>query len=114
MTDKPKKKKKPLTATPVYRITAALRRIWMWSPERAAIVKRADKHCEECSCECATTKKQEEKTGKPLLEIHHVIPCDLTELAKLVHRRLFPGEYLGLCQSCHVEAEEQIKLRKGE
>jgi len=107
---KPKKKKKPLTATPVGRITAMLRKIWMWSPERAAIMKRGAKHCEECGCEGVQTKKQEEATGKARLEIHHIVPCDMTELAKLIHKRMFPGnDNLDcLCIPCHKKADEII------
>ena len=110
--DKPAKKRKPLTATPVGRITAMLRKIWMWSPERAAAMRKAPrKICEECGCEGVETKIQEEKTGKPRLEIHHAEPCDMTELAKLIHRRMFPGadKLDRLCQRCHIEVESILK-----
>jgi len=106
-----KKKKKPLTATPVGRITAMLRKVWMWSPERAAVMKRAAKHCEECGCSGVATKKEQEKKGGARLEVHHVVPCDMTELAKYIHKRMFPGaDNLNcLCQECHLSADEEIR-----
>lgn len=111
---KPKKRKKSATTTPVARITNMLRRIWLWSPERTAVVKRAGGKCEECECELSKTAKEFEKTGNPRLEIHHVEPVDMTELAKLIHRRLFPGaDGLDcLCRSCHGEAEAIAKREK--
>lgn len=104
-------KKKPLTKTPVGRITIALRKIWMWSPERREVMKRAGKHCEECGTECVETIKQQQKTGKPRLEIHHVEPCDMTALAKMVHAKMFPGsdKLDCLCQDCHKEAEAILR-----
>lgn len=109
-----KKEKTPLTTTPIGRITAMLRKIWMWSPERAAAMKRGAKHCEECGCEGVPTKKDAEKTGKKRLEVHHVIPCDMTELAKLIHKRMFPGvENLDcLCTDCHKVADEVLNREK--
>lgn len=110
-TEKPKKKKLPLTATPVARITSMLRKIWTWSPERAAVMKRSGGYCEECGLPGSKTKKQQIKNGGKRLEVHHCAPCDMTELAKLIHKRMFPGAELltAVCEECHVEMDEQVK-----
>ena len=107
-------KRKPRTKTQVSLIANMLRKIWSWSPERSAVVKRANKHCEECGVPVASTKKEQEKKGGRRLEIHHIDPVNMTELAKLIHKRLFPGadKLLGLCQKCHKEADEVIKREK--
>jgi len=104
---KPAKKK----STPVGRITNALRRIWLWSPERAEVVKRAGKYCEECGVEGVFNRKDADKTGKPRLEIHHVEPCDMTQLAKMIHKRMFPGadKLDCLCVDCHRKADAIIQ-----
>lgn len=115
MTDKPKKKrKKPLTKTPVARITSALRLIWTYSPEKREIMKRANGHCEECGEPGAKTKKEQEKKGGKRLEVHHLEPCDLTKLAKKIHAVMFPGpgKLTALCQECHLEADEILRREK--
>jgi hypothetical protein len=108
------KKKKPRTKTQVSTIASAIRRIWQWSPEKAAIVKRANKHCEECGEPVSNTKKQQEKKSGKRLEIHHLEPVKMTDLAKMIHARLFPGadKLLGLCQDCHKEADAVINREK--
>ena len=111
--EKPKKEKKvkKKRKTPVSRITAALRKIWMWSPERAEIMKRSNGECEECGCGCAKTRKKQEETGLPLLEIHHPNRCNMTEMAKVIHAKMFPGadKLDALCQNCHRKADEVLK-----
>jgi hypothetical protein len=103
MREKAKKKQ-----TPVGRISSALRKIWMWSPERAVVMKRAAGICEECGCTCGKTKKQAEAKKLSLMEIHHVEQCNMTKMAKEIHAKMFPGEDKldALCQTCHVKADE--------
>jgi hypothetical protein len=107
-------KRKPRTKTQVSTIASAIRRIWQWSPEKAEIVKRANKHCEECGEPVSNTKKQQEKKGGKRLEVHHMEQCEMTKLAKMIHSKLFPGpdKLLGLCEQCHREADVVINREK--
>lgn len=107
-------KRKTRTKTNVSLITNVLRRIWSWSPERAAVVKRAKGHCEECGEPVAATKKEQEKKGGRRLEIHHLEPVKMTDLAKMIHARLFPGpdKLLALCEQCHKEADAVINRER--
>jgi len=106
---------KPKKAKPrkdkVSTITSALRRIWLYSAQRQETLKRAGGICEECGTECAKSRVDAEKTGNPMIEVHHVEPCDLTKLAKLVHAAMFPGadKLDALCGSCHKEADAIIR-----
>ena len=97
-------------------ITAALRKIWMYSSQRRAIIKRANGCCEECGIEGVFNRKDADKTGKPRLEIHHVEPCDMTQLAKMVHKRMFPGadKLDCLCVDCHRKADAIIQREKND
>ena len=97
------KKKKPLTATRVSTITNALRRIWLWSPERRAALKRAGIG-KACACEeCGITVGEGAK-----LEVHHVDPCDMTKLAKKVREKMFNTEFDVLCQECHRDVHNNV------
>jgi predicted HNH restriction endonuclease len=90
------KTKKPKTKTAIGTITNQLRKIWLWSPERRAALRRAGIG-KKCACEeCGKTVEEGAK-----LEVHHVTPCSLTKEAKRIHERLFNSEFDVLCHDCH-------------
>lgn len=96
----PKKKRKWNGAA---LITAAIRRIWAWSPLRREALKRAkvgkDICCEECG----------DITDKP--EVHHDSEVVLHSMSKEIAAKLFPDvdQLTVVCKSCHLEKHRRDK-----
>lgn len=90
------------------RITSALRRIWLYSPQRRLVVAQARADNNRCtSC----------RKPQPKCDIDHVqsvVPVegfngDWTNYI----RRLFEGELTWLCKDCHnIKTAEMRELRK--
>lgn len=97
-------------------IRSALRKLWMWSPQRRAALKRAKWNgtkfyrCQECHL----------PTEKP--EVDHKIPCGPTPGSKfgasaswdIFINRLFTSEagLRVLCKPCHANITEAQRANK--
>lgn len=97
-------KKNPYV-TPVSRITAALRQVWLRSRERAAALKR-DKY----TCQCCGRKQTKRKGEEFIVHVHHRDGIDWGEITKIIRERVLqtPDALVTLCKECHeIEHENQ-------
>lgn len=83
------KRKKNVTITPRYRIVAMLRKLWLWSPERRAALKR-DKQC----LTCGSTES---------LQVHHCVHPDWTHIIEIIQKELLcdVSKLETHCKDCH-------------
>ena len=84
---------KKLAHTPKSKITSPIRRIWLYSRERAAALKRDGKTCQCCGA-----------TGK--LHVHHINPIGKkawAEIEALIRKYVLvnPRFLTTLCKRCH-------------
>ena len=89
-------KKKPFT--PNYKITRALRKLYLESRERGAALKRDGYSCQECG------KKQSKAKGKEVkVQVHHIHGIDWEDLRDMVRKRLLqnPDALITYCVGCH-------------
>jgi 5-methylcytosine-specific restriction endonuclease McrA len=86
--------RKNMLKTPRSRITSALRRLWLYSRERAYAVKQG-RRCSMCG-------------SKDKLEVHHVKPADMDRIVDTIYEELLIGsEGLNvLCRTCHRKTHE--------
>lgn len=101
--------KKRTDYTPNSRITAALRRLWLYSRERATAVKRDKNTCQVCY------KKGSKAKGKKVdIEIHHLQEGDINwdRIHRVIRAELLcePKGLITLCRACHKEAHEKGEL----
>ena len=83
---------KKLPFTPKSKITSAIRRVWLYSRERAQALKR-DKVCQSCGAD----KK---------LHVHHIDPIGKkawAEIEKIIRKHILvkPNKLTVLCKRCH-------------
>ena len=95
---------KKLKHTPNSKITSPLRRLSMYSRERAAVLKRAGGICEYCGV-------------KAKLQAHHQRPINWGRIIRIIRQELLvsPDEMDAICHECHeVETAKQREERKNE
>ena len=93
-----------LPITPNSKITSPLRRLSLYSRERAVAIKRAAGHCEYCG-------------KKAKLEAHHQRSINWGRILRVLRQELFVApEFIDcICPECHkVETDRQREERKGE
>ena len=83
---------KKLPYTPKSKITSAIRKIWLYSRERSAALKR-DKVCQSCGSDKA-------------LHVHHIKPIGKKawkEIEDLIRKHILvnPKKLTVLCRRCH-------------
>ena len=92
---------KRLEQTPNSQIRSALRKIFLWSRERASILKRDKYTCTVCG------SKQSRAKGKECrVEVHHVDGIVWQRMYEAVRNDLLNQEMVTLCVSCHREGGE--------
>lgn len=91
---------KKLPNTPRSRITSAIRRLWLYSRERAAALKRAKNCCESCG-KLSITRKG----GTVKLEVHHMDGIEWDKIIEYIQRHVLvdPSKLEVLCHECHME-----------
>ncbi len=96
--------KKRKDFTPNSQITSALRRLFLRSRERAAVLRRDSYTCTICN------KKQTKKKGKELkVCVHHLHGINWQTLIEVVRECLLcePKYMVTLCQNCHKNEHEK-------
>jgi hypothetical protein len=90
------------------RITSALRKVWLWSPARVAIIKKSRLEGNVCyDCEKWSTERCDIDHVKPVVGIEGFRDWNT------YIERLFNGELRPLCKPCHkVVTSKQRKARK--
>ncbi len=104
---KKKRRKTPLTETLYSTITSTLRgKLWRWSPEKKAVVKRAGGRCEMCG---------KEVTGYGAIG-HHIVPVDFRRIERVLREELLVAVegLLLLCRGCHHEVHHGKKGKDNE
>ena len=98
------RQKKPKHTTRA-RIKAALRLLWLHSPERAATLKYDNYSCTSCG------KKQSKRKGHEVkIEVHHTEGINWDDIADNILYWIFQGEQVTLCKDCH---KQITKIEKG-
>ena len=96
MAKKLTKKKKAKTYKLRSRLTSAIRKVWLYSPQRRDVLKAA----KENGNKCALCNKAQEK-----LEVDHVksaVPLSgWTGDWTLYITQMFEGEMMAICKPCH-------------
>ena len=95
-------KKKP--NTPRSRVKGALRRLWLYSRERDAAIKRDGYTCQNCH------RKQSKAKGKEFkVEVHHRAGIDWDGVVDIIIDRVLkhPDELETLCKQCHEKIHEK-------
>jgi 5-methylcytosine-specific restriction endonuclease McrA len=92
-------RKKPIT--PRSRIVSTLRRLWMYSRERAERLRLDDKQCQYCG-------------STEHLEVHHYeeIPWDV--IIRFIYKYILvnPKDCVTLCRKCHkIETDRQRSMK---
>ena len=79
-------------------ITAMLRKLWLWSPERRAALKRDNNTCQMCGKKASKAKGKEFK-----VEVHHKDGTPLKKVVELIRKYLLvnPDKLETLCRDCH-------------
>ncbi len=98
-------KKKP--STPRNRVKVALRRLWLYSRERAKALKDAGRSCKMCGIKQSVAEGKEVK-----LEVHHDPPINWSGIVDLIFERLLNTPQYPLCKDCHESKHEDIKSMK--
>lgn len=101
-TKRKKRKKKPVT--PRSRITNTLRRLWLYSRERAEALKLQDRRCQVCGVRESKARDNVQK-----IEVHHIDGIDVWhEIAELIYAKLLvpPDKLECLCPEHHKEKHE--------
>ena len=92
--------------TPKGRIISSLRKLWLYSRERAAALKRAENRCECCGALSKTRKG-----GTVTLEVHHNNPIgkEWQLIAEKIYRHILvnPKHLTVFCKDCHEEEHNQ-------
>jgi len=86
------------------KITVALRRLWLYSGERAEALKRADYSCEECGVKQSKAKGREQK-----IQVHHIEGIKVwNEIADMIYKHILvnPDKLKVLCPDCHKETHD--------
>ena len=100
-----RKTKVPRTATARGTIVNALRRVWLWSPERRAALKRAGYCCERCGVKFDSD--DQDRRG----QVHHKVRINWNRIADAIIAELLPSDpskLEALCAPCHaVERDTQ-------
>jgi predicted HNH restriction endonuclease len=107
---KHKRPRKPVT--PACQIRSALRRLFLRSRERAAVLKRDGYTCRACG-----TKQSRSKGREVYVEVHHLAGIEnWPELIEAVRRYLLcgPDDMLCLCNECHKAQEPHDTALAGE
>jgi len=86
------------TTTPRYKVTSAIRRLWMGSRERQTALKLAGYRCERCGI-----KRSAAKGSEVVIEVHHRNGIDWDGIIDLIIERVLqrPDDYECLCRECH-------------
>jgi hypothetical protein len=98
-----KRVKKPIT--PRSKITNALRRVWLYSRERAQALRLQDRRCQVCGVRESKAKDKEQK-----IEVHHIDGIGVwKEIVDLVYAKLLvpPDKLECLCPKHHKERHEK-------
>ena len=85
--------------TPKGRIVSSLRRLWLFSRERATAVRHQSNTCEKCHIK-GTKKKGEEVK----IEVHHKAGiCNWDEIVDTIREQILvsPEKLEVLCKECH-------------
>ena len=87
-----------LPNTPRSRIRTTLRRLWLYSRERAAAVKRAENRCEVCNA-----LSKDRKGGTVTLEVHHNDMIEWEKVLDYIQRHILvhPDGLTVFCKQCH-------------
>ena len=93
-------RKKP--NTPRSRIRASIRKLWLTSRERAAVLKKSGYTCSECKI------KQSRAKGKEVsLQVHHVDGLDFwDEVIDIIEEKILRSKQVPLCKECHDKEHE--------
>jgi len=100
--------KKDPTKTPRSKIRAALRRLWLYSRERATALKQQKYACQKCGVKQSKKQGQEQK-----LEVHHINGIGNWEkvIDMIQEELLCPANKLQvLCPNCHDETKKTTAL----
>jgi 5-methylcytosine-specific restriction endonuclease McrA len=101
---------KKLPYTPKSQIVSALRKMWLWSRERGAAIKREENKCQCCGKKGSVAKGKEIK-----IEVHHLDSINWDELIKYIRKHLLvnPDRLEVLCKKCHKEEKhDAIRIHK--
>lgn len=84
-------KKLPPYRTPRKLVYAAIRKIWLYSPERRYALKIEGRQCEECN-------------SKDDIHVHHKDGTSLKAVVDLIYEILLvhPDRLEVLCKDCHI------------
>ena len=93
--EKPKRKKPVPVKT---RVRAALRQLWLRSPQRAEAIRRDGYTCQHCGARQSAAKGAEVK-----VVVHHIDEIDWDGVCELVIERVLqdPSRLTTLCVGCH-------------
>lgn len=90
-----KKAKKPKHTTRA-KVKAAIRLLWLHSPERAATLKQDRYTCQSCG------KKQSKRKGHEVkVEVHHDEGIEWDDICDLILYWVFHGKQSTMCVECH-------------
>jgi len=84
--------------TPKSVIKSALRRLWLYSPERREALRRDNHTCVLCE------RKQSKAKGREVkVEVHHIDEIDWDALIEEIRKRLLcdPERLSTVCKDCH-------------
>lgn len=99
------KKRKPRHTTRA-NIKAAIRLLWLRSPERAAILKEDGYRCQSCG------KKQSKAKGKEVkVQVHHDNGILWDDICDLILFYVFHSKQSTMCEKCH---KALTKIERGQ
>lgn len=79
-------------------VKSALRRLWLRSPERAAVLKHSGYRCSHCGIK---QTKAGPKENHVKVNVHHVNEIDWDSFIDKVIEEIFSAEQKVLCVKCH-------------
>lgn len=86
-------------------VKAALRKLWLRSPERAAVLKRDRYTCQQCGI-------KQTKAGPPenhvKVNVHHAVEIEWDAFVDKVLEELFLSEQHVLCTECHLKEHKGV------
>jgi 5-methylcytosine-specific restriction endonuclease McrA len=94
-------------ATPRSQVRSALRRMWAWSRERRAALKRDNYSCVECGAKQSKAKGREVR-----VEVDHLDGIEWEQMIDYIYRHLLvsPDRLETVCKADHAKRTELRKI----